>query len=380
MNLLSKWECSTETRKSALNCFTIMCIVLQRSSPENCQIDLLTVMQLYLDSIRNLLKTEHFINKKLPDDNFEIATEELDDCIDVNALVATIENIGNLLCENESKARICFAISEANFLPELVKIPLKTKEWHTDLQSLAIKILQTLILLSRTSEQITSNLNTTGNLQYLFDGLKIYGKPSKILLQECLNLLYDKNKERITNGEILVELINWMNIPEAEQHFLTENLLKITTLNLACKTIACKSKTIGSICSVFEFHRNLSAKSAGDLLKIIEELGKHSIDPIELKHVFSILRSEVKFEYRKQLLQTLAGISHHNLSVGPSCVEYLDIQEESDGITVPDIRKWISSGAYGFVLHLWVRLDKIDSSSEDDDANEIHNFRRQLFK
>lgn len=127
MNLLSKWECSPETRKSALNCFTIMCIVLQRSSPENCQIDLLTVMQLYLDSIKNLLKTDHFMKKKLPDDSFEISTEEIDDCIDVNALIVTVENIGNLLCESESKNRICSAINEAMFLPELVKIPLKTK-------------------------------------------------------------------------------------------------------------------------------------------------------------------------------------------------------------------------------------------------------------
>ena len=33
-NILSKWECNAEIRKTGLKCYALMAIVLQRSSPE----------------------------------------------------------------------------------------------------------------------------------------------------------------------------------------------------------------------------------------------------------------------------------------------------------------------------------------------------------
>lgn len=77
----------------------------------------------------------------------------------------------------------------------------------------------------------------------------------------------------------------------------------------------------------------------------------------------------------------MSTISYYNISNGPTCVEYLDIQNDTDGITIPEIRKWLTAGSHGFIFHTWIRLDKTDSESdEENEDNEVHNYRRQLFK
>lgn len=40
-----------------------------------------------------------------------------------------------------------------------------------------------------------------------------------------------------------------------------------------------------------------------ELIRLLEELSKYSISPIELKSIFFLLRKEENFDYRKQLMQ-----------------------------------------------------------------------------
>lgn len=60
---------------------------------------------------------------------------------------------------------------------------------------------------------------------------------------------------------------------------------------------------IESICDVLRHSNVLSSKCAIDLIKLIEELARYSISPIELKSLFYLLREKENFDYRKQLLQ-----------------------------------------------------------------------------
>lgn len=121
----------------------------------------------------------------------------------------------------------------------------------------------------------------------------------------------------------------------------------------------------------------LSAKCAINLLKLIEELAKHSIHPIELKCLLRLLRDEVSFEYRKQLLEVILKVSQHRLSLGVAPIEYLDIQGNTNGITIPEIRKWDT--AHGFVFHAWIRLDKDVEHFNDEEGINLQNYRRHLF-
>lgn len=123
----------------------------------------------------------------------------------------------------------------------------------------------------------------------------------------------------------------------------------------------------------------LRGKCIIDLIKLIEELARYSISPIELKSVFYLLREKENFDYRKQLLQSLATISLHNIPSSQNiCSEFLDIQQREDGITVPEIQKWTASGAFGFIFHAWIRLDEV-TEWEQDPYVDSTRYRRVLF-
>lgn len=281
-----------------------MNIVLQRSSPEHRQIEMLTILQLYLDAIRELLKTDCFTTSRTFESSFEISQEsEDDDCIDVNALGSLILNLGDMLREPESRAQICGTILEANFIPLLIEIPKQIQSWKIDLQNFDTTLLQTLTILTRTSPIINDLLSETTNVKKLFDGMKLHGKPSIRLITECLSLAYDFEKKFIVNGPIIVGLVEWIvDMSDLEQNMLSENLIKIFSGRIICKTVACQNRAVKALILVIGEHKKLTSKCCIDLIKCIEELGKHNMHPFELKLLFELLRTEVNFEYRKQLL------------------------------------------------------------------------------
>lgn len=233
INLLSKWECSAELRQVGLKCFAVMAIVLQRSSPAERQIELLTILQLYLDVIYSLLKTKRFLAKTSFDENATPAADAQDDSVDVNALTAAVDNIQILLSDQISRTQICYAIVEANFVGTFANIPRQVKQWDFDSQMLATSILRALLLLSRHSSQIVANLKTTKNVMNLFSGIRTLGKPTRKLLEACIGLAFDDEKKCVVFGEVVIKLIEWIkDMHESEQNFVAESLLKICLQNL----------------------------------------------------------------------------------------------------------------------------------------------------
>lgn len=110
----------------------------------------------------------------------------------------------------------------------------------------------------------------------------------------------------------------------------------------------------------------LNKKCANDLIHLIEELAHYSISPIELKQLCHLLREDENFDYHKELLQALASSSLYSITNTPTvCNEFFDIQNRDDGITVPEINKWIVSGSYGFVFHAYIRLDEVNEWEPD---------------
>lgn len=83
---------------------------------------------------------------------------------------------------------------------------------------------------------------------------------------------------------------------------------------------------------------------------------------------------------RAELLhfQSLATISLHNISNNTVCNEFLDIQNRDDGISVPEIHKWVTSGSYGFIFHAWIRLDDVQDW-DPDPITESTRYRRVIF-
>lgn len=111
----------------------------------------------------------------------------------------------------------------------------------------------------------------------------------------------------------------------------------------------------------------------------MEEMARHSISPIELRHIFCLLRENENFDYRKELLQALATISLYSITNSSTiCNEFWDIQNREDGISVPEIHKWLVSSTYGFVFHAWIRLDDVAEWEPDPYIDSVR-YRRVIF-
>lgn len=209
-----------------------MAIVLQRSSPAERQIELLTICQLYLDVIYSLLKTKQFLSKPF-EEKFNLAADENGDTIDLSALTAAVDNIEILLSDKVSRTQICYAIVEANFVGTFANIPRQVKQWDFDSQTLAASIIRAMVLLSRSSSQIVANLKTTKNIMNLFSGIRTLGKPSRRLLKTCISLAYNEEKKEVIFPEVITKLIEWVkDMHENEQNYVSEELLKVCVQNL----------------------------------------------------------------------------------------------------------------------------------------------------
>ncbi|XP_021704634.1 neurobeachin-like protein 1 isoform X1 [Aedes aegypti] len=378
MDILSKWESDSNLRQLVLQCFSMMAIILQKSSPEQRQIDLLTIFQLYLGAVHTLLETDHFMQKSSPAESFEVSPND-DNYIDVNALNAIIGIIEHFLPAHVNKHVLCNAMFEAKFIPSLVQIPERVKSWHIDHQTLGSTLVRNFHKLCSCSEKIHYNLMHTNNINVLFDGLKLFGRPSHDLVCDCLYFAFEGGDYHSLNARIVTKLVQWIPaMAESEQNYTSDVLLKKCSASVQNKHAISEQRMIKCIVdSCLTDQNRLTSKCSINLLKLIEELAKHSIHPIELKCLLRLLRIEVNFEYRKQLLEVILRVSQYRLSLGVTPVEYLDIQGNTNGITIPEIRKWDT--AHGFVFHAWVRLDKDVEHYSDEEGINLQNYRRHLF-
>lgn len=350
MFLISKWECSKKLRKTALQCFIVMTLVLQKSSPEQRQIDLPTIFQMYINTIQELLKTQHF-----KEESVFINQHQLDE----NALTLVIEGIMKFV-ENDgdaNKSIVCGAIIEAKFISILIHIPEELKGWQIDVQHLLLTVVRTIVSLCKCCSKIQESIvQSEDQIHQLFEGLKKLGSPSSKLVSECMNLAFNQEKNEVIIGLAAIKSIEWIpDLIETEQILVAEKLLKMCQMSLQCKKVFCEQKCIQQICITLLSHHSICTNCILLLFTLIEELAKYNIHTVEVKHLLQLLRIELNFSYRKLLLDTILKISASRLNLGVRPNEFLDIQNDTNGITVPDIRKWDS--LHGFVFHIWLRLD-----------------------
>lgn len=378
IKLISKWECPQGIRQPALKTFSLMLIVLQRSSPEERQIDFIAIIQLYCDAILELLKSEHF--KK--DGSFEISpSEDNNFTIDVNALSLTISNIECFVREPNSRSDICHAILETNLLEILISLISEIRFWTIDHQNIACNVVTVITQMTRSSKKVIDSLRSSNKLNLIFTNIGNLGKPSMKVLEACFTFAFDDKLKTLLIPDSLCPIIKWLpDIDESNQLKVSEMILKGCTINYICKQSSCEEEIIKIVCETLTSFEYLNEGCIQNLIKLIEELAKVSIKPAELKGILSLLKEESKFPYTKQLLQTFTVVSLQNLNGGStSCGQYFDIQKSYDGIIVPDIRNWIMSGSYGFIFHVFLRLNPLGEETGDSDTVKTTK-RRMLFK
>ncbi|EDW34755.1 GL12834 [Drosophila persimilis] len=349
MGILRQWESGNSLRRVALNCYALMVIVLQKSSPEERQIDLVTLVQLYCDALQELLATKHF---ESGDINFDIASEEDQDVvIDMAALSDTVAAVKLFLTGGED---ISESIGETNLLELLTNLPKIIMPWHIAHSSSLCSTMEALATLTRHSLPSANQLRQGERIEKLFASLREFSiGPSVALLETCFLLGYDESKHLLLMPEVMLQLLHWLpTLQEREQLHVTNMVLKGCTDNYGTKSVACDSRVIKAVCGCLLQSDSLAENCVQNLIKLIEELSKISIVPGELKCIFTLLRQGTKFPQSRQLQQTLVLIALQSLRSSNSCAQYFAIEQPSDGIVVPDIRNWTISGSYGFIFHI----------------------------
>ncbi|XP_036671789.3 neurobeachin-like protein 1 isoform X2 [Drosophila suzukii] len=359
MSILRQWESAHNPRLVALQCYALMVIVLQKSSPEERQIDLVTLVQLYCDALQELLATKHFDSG---DANFDIASDaDQDVAIDMAALSSTVSAVKFFVTGD---AGVSEAIADSNLLELLTSLPKLIKPWHISHSSTLCSTMEALATLTRHSPQSAAQLRQGERIERLFASLQDFGNPTVSLLDTCFMLGYDESGHLLLLPEVMLQLLNWVpTLQEQEQLHVTNLVLKGCTDNYGTKSVACGSRIIKAVCGCLLTAESLAENCVQNLIKLIEELSKLSIVPSELKCIFTLLRQGTKFPQNKQLQQTLVVIALQSLRGSNSCAEYFSIEQPTDGILVPDIRNWTISGSYGFIFHILVRFNQLKDQS-----------------
>ncbi|KQS43568.1 neurobeachin-like protein 1 isoform X1 [Drosophila erecta] len=359
MSILRQWESANNLRRVALQCYALMVIVLQKSSPEERQIDLVILVQLYCDALQELLTTKHFDSG---DANFDISSDaDQDVAIDMSALSSTVAAVKFFVTGD---AAVSEAVLDSNLLELLINLPKLIKPWHISHTSSLCSTMESLAALTRHSPPSAAQLRQGERIERLFASLQDFGNPTVDLLDTCFMLGYDEREHLLLLPEVMLRLLNWVpTLQEREQLHVTSLVLKGCTDNYRTKSVACGSHIIKAVCGCLLTAESMGENCVQNLIKLIEELSKLSIVPVELKCIFSLLRQGTKFPQFKQLQQTLVVIALQSLRGSNSCAEFFSIEQPTDGILVPDIRNWTISGSYGFIFHILVRFNQLKEQS-----------------
>lgn len=224
-------------------------------------------------------------------------------------------------------------------------------------------------------------LRNSKKLSLIFTNISNLGKPSMKVMEACFNFAFDDKQKALVIPEVLVPLIKWLpDIEEANQIQVSALILRGCTTNYNCKQSSCEEEIVKIVCETLKNFGFIVEGCIQNLIKLIEELAKVSITPAELKGILSLLKEESGFPYTRQLLQTFSVVSLQNLNGGGTvCEQYFDVQKSYDGIIVPDIKNWVMSGSYGFIFHIFLRLNPLGEESADSDTVKTTK-RRMLFK
>ena len=145
--------------------------------------------------------------------------------------------------------------------------------------------------------------------------------------------------------------------------------------------LCCEFSLIQDIITTLKSHERLQKLSAEFLLKLVESLGQHSLSSSEMKILIKLLQNKpedglypdhtTEFPYKSHVIHIISSIAKGDGF--EHCKHYFDIQESTDGVTVPSIREW-PGPVQGFTFHAWIRLDPMRTVSGTNGQ-----IRRQLY-
>ncbi|KAK3926892.1 Neurobeachin-like protein 1, partial [Frankliniella fusca] len=353
-----------ELRYHALQCFVLMARVLLKSSPDQRQIEVGTMVQLIRDLLIREVKEGTWTSDSIH------ALSQIVSA--VRALLVWPLPLKKSHAHNISYSHVQALHAHMQQLLLDCQIPdallfllneLASK--NTEKQSLAEEVVRVFSALLAGSNIVKERLLKADVYTRIAEALRCLGDPKRPLLRALLSLATEENESHsvesenvLKNGHALLLLLRWLPaVPDVDQVWLAENIAKLCNASLQSRVVCSAHQVILEICSLMEQHSSLSRPAVGELLGLLEGLASHCITPLELKSIFLLLREgkpEEKCPYQSQLLHAISAVARRGEH--SDCHYFFNIQNDTDGLSVPGIRKWPGAG-YGFSFHCWVKLD-----------------------
>ncbi|XP_063285902.1 neurobeachin-like protein 1 isoform X1 [Pelobates fuscus] len=363
-----------------LKCLTEVVHILLVSSSDQRQVEISTILENYFkllnsdhSALTNLKRSRQWESRfiSLQIKMLESMTTMLD-CTDrpvlqaifLNSncfehLIRLLQNCRFLLSASSTGADK----SEKDLANKLLTEMNENQVFQEQLDCLTINTIHALTAVKHKSPAAKEVFKERIGYTHLLDVLKSLGQPSKMLLEELLNMAVEGEHASvgilgISNVEPLLLLIQWL--PEIESHdlqiFISDWLKRICCINKQSRTMCVNASMVIRIINTLNSYLSLHRSCAENLISLLGSLGSQSMSSEELFYVIGILRiDEPKQSHPYVIPVTRALLAIARKQGLESALQYFNLSHSFAGISVPTIQKWPGSA---FSFFAWFCLDQ----------------------
>ncbi|XP_040211167.1 neurobeachin-like protein 2 isoform X2 [Rana temporaria] len=382
MLVLQSWCVSQGARnlrilQLTLNCLISMIHILHSSNPGQRRVEIRHILDSYfkvLNSDRPLYSAERLAGPHWEEGlltlriNMLRAIPEMLNCNDRPVLQAIFlsnncfEHIIRLI--QNSKLYLCSGRSaeETDLTTQLLTEHDIMKVIDSDSDSITVNAISVLTSIMRNSPSAKEVFKERIGYSHLYEVLKSRSQPTRPLLQQLLSMALEGvyNPDYIgciENEQPLLILVQWIPelAPRDLQILVSERLNQICGDSLRNRMTCVQAGMVGHILAALDSGKELDAKCAENLIRLLQVLGRLSIKPTELRELLKLLRTEGgggAHPYATPVIRALSAMARRD---GPDrALQYFDLTPSMSGIMVPTMQKWPGAG---FAFHAWVCLN-----------------------
>ncbi|XP_040297690.1 neurobeachin-like protein 1 isoform X2 [Bufo bufo] len=338
-----------------LKCLTEVVHTLLISSSDQRQVEISTVLENYF----KLLNSDHSALPGLRrtrqwESRFITLQIKMLDCM-----------TAMLNCKDRPVLQAIFLNS--NCFEHLIRLLQNCRVFQEQLDTLVVCTIKALTAVKHKSPGAKEVFKERIGYIHLLEVLKSLGQPSKMLLEELLNMAVEGEHAAvgiygISNVQPLLLLIQWL--PEIVSHdlqiFISDWLKRICCINKQSRTMCVNASMVTRIIDTLNSHYSLHRVCAENLISLLGSLGSQSMGSEELFHLIGLLRmDEPKKSHPYVVPVTRAMLTIARKQGLESALQYFNLSHSSSGIALPTIQKWPGSA---FTFYAWFCLDQDQSS------------------
>ncbi|KAM8934102.1 neurobeachin-like protein 1 [Pelodytes ibericus] len=256
--------------------------------------------------------------------------------------------------------------SEKDLANKLLTEMNENQVFQEQLDCLSVYTIQALTAVKHKSPAAKEVFKERIGYTHLLEVLKLLGQPSRMLLEELLNMAVEGEHAAvgilgISNVQPLLLLIQWL--PEIESHdlqiFISDWLKRICCINKKSRTMCVNANMVIRIINTVNSHLSLHRFCAENLIGLLGSLGSLSMSSEELFHLIGILLiDETKQSHPYVIPVTRAMLAIARKQGLESALQYFNLSHSFAGIALPTIQKWPGSA---FSFFAWFCLDQDQS-------------------